>query len=300
MKLTLEKGSTLADQLNQAQRALAAVSETPRLDAEILFAHALGTTRAHLLARLREPIEVSGVRPLLDRRLAYEPLAHILGQWDFFGLEFAVEPPIFVPRPDTEHLVEAVLDAVTGRGARILDIGTGCGCVAVSVAVHAPHAQLVATDISPKALELAQANAVRHGAHRRITFKRGDLFEALDDGAPFDVICSNPPYVEEAAWTELSPVIRLHEDPRAVLGGKDGLELIRRLICEAYAYLKPGGLLAFEMGMGQYPAVADLLTENNYKGVQCRHDLAGVPRVAIARKPRIWAWPGTDPSKPDQ
>lgn len=290
MTADAENEPTLAQQLHAATAALQPVTETPRVDAEILLAHALGIPRASLLARLNQHAQATDFQRLLERRLAFEPIAYILGEWEFFGLTLSVRPPMLVPRPETEHLVEAVLDYATDRPCRVLEIGTGTGCVAVAVAAHAPTCQLLATDVRPDALDLAQTNARRHGVADNIEFREGDLFAAVGEDEPrFDVICSNPPYVEEDAWPDLSPTIRLYEDPLALLAGKDGLDVIGTLVFEATAYLEPDGLLAFEIGMGQYDTVRHMLIENNYDRVGHRTDLAGIERVAVARKPAVRA-----------
>jgi release factor glutamine methyltransferase len=278
--------SNLAERLALAADALDAVTDTPRLDAELLMAHALGMPRAKLLARLQDTCEVPGFEDLAKRRLSHEPIAYIIGEWEFFSLQLTVKPPIFVPRPETEHLVEAVLSVVANARARILDIGTGTGCVAIAIAHNAPMGRVVATDINPAALQLASANAARHGLSDAITFREGDLFQAVrEHDFPFDAICSNPPYVKDGDWETLPPVIQRHEDPLALLAGPDGLNLIRRLVFEATAYLVPGGLLAFEIGIGQYDSVRELLLENNYADVVAHRDLAGIERVVAARKP---------------
>jgi len=277
--------ATLAERLAAATRQLDAVTETPRLDAEILLARVMGIPRARLLARLRERSPAPGFAELVQRRLAHEPLAYILGEWEFFSLTFTVVPPLLVPRPETEHLVEVVLDAVKGTRARVLDIGTGTGCVALAIAHNAPLCRVVATDISPLALATASQNAARHGLEDRIDLVAGDLFEAVGaEASPFDVICSNPPYVEQKAWDALPRVIRLHESATALLAGEDGLGVIRRLVFEATAYLEPGGLLAFEIGEGQHEAVEALLRENNYEEIGFHRDLAGIRRIAQAKK----------------
>ena len=275
-----------AERLAGAACRLAAVTETPRLDAEILLAHALAIPRASLFARLRERVEVPAFDDLIERRLAYEPIAYILGEWEFFSLMFTVSPPLLVPRPETEHLVEAVLEFVKDRPARVLDIGAGTGCVAIAIARNASQCRVVATDINPFALETAAANAERHGVSDRITFRTGDLFSALREGdAPFDVIASNPPYVEEDAWPQLPPAIRLHEDPGALLAGKDGLDVVGRIARDAPDFLKPEGLLALEIGMGQSESVEGLLTELGYRAIAFKSDLAGTPRIAHACPP---------------
>lgn len=281
--------ATLAERLSAATTQLGAVSETPRLDAEILLAHALKISRAKLLACLRDSPEAPGFDALIERRLAHEPLAYILGEWEFFSLAFFMEKPILIPRPETEHLVEVVLEEVGDHPAHVLEIGTGTGCVAIAVARHAPACHVTATDILPQAVDLARRNAKRYGLTQtpaRVMFLCGDLFSPVTGmPAAFDVVCSNPPYVEEDTWTTLPPVIRLHEAPCALLAGKDGLGIIRQLVSASMLYLKPGGLLAFEMGMGQYESVADMLVDAGYQVIGFRRDLGGVVRIAIARKP---------------
>ncbi len=281
-------GTSNAERLRIATRQLEPVTETPRLDAEILLAHALGLSRTQLLARLAECAEAPAFDALMARRLNHEPIAYILGEWEFFSLAFNVVPPLLVPRPETEHLVEAVLEFAGTRRVRILDLCTGTGCVAVALAHSLPSATVTAVDIHPVAIEIASENAVRHRVADRVTFRRGDLFDALDEHDPsFDIACANPPYVEEGAWDALPPVIRLHEDPRALVAGQDGLDVVRRIVQRARDYLVPGGLLAFEIGESQAAAVADLLREAGYEAIASRRDLAGIERIAIARAPCV-------------
>jgi release factor glutamine methyltransferase len=170
---------TLAQRLADATKRLASVTETPRLDAEILLAHALGMSRSQLLARLSDRPDVSRFGELVERRLAYEPLAYILGEWEFFSLTFKTPPPLLVPRPETEHLVECVLDHMRDRAAHVLDLCAGTGCVAIAVGVNAPHARVTATDTNPFALEVTRYNARRHGVVDRVEVRQGDLFDAL-------------------------------------------------------------------------------------------------------------------------
>jgi len=279
----LQTPPALAHRLHLAEQQLASITETPRLDAEILLAHALGLSRAALLARLRDRIPVSGFDDLLARRLNCEPIAYILGVWEFFSIEFRVRPPILVPRPETEHLVEVALEYLNERpgAARVLDLGTGTGCVALAIARNAPRCTVYATDINSAALELARENAKTFEIP--LELRHGDLFAALEaDTAPFDAIVSNPPYVEEGDWPKLSPVIRRHEDPRALLAGPDGLDVIRRIIAGAPAFLRPGGLLAFEIGERHRDPVGTLLEPAGYHEIGFRNDLSGIPRVAFA------------------
>lgn len=278
--------STLAERLAWATERIAPISDTPRLDAELLLACALGMSRAALLARLRDTTPAPDFPAWVARRAAAEPLAYLLGEWEFYALPFTVAPPLLTPRPETEHLVETVLEEI-GRGrARLLEIGCGTGCVAVAVAVHAPHAQIVAVDIHPRACAVTARNARRHGVRDRVQVFQGDMACALDAREPaFDVVCSNPPYVEESAWHELSPVIRLHEDPGALLSGSDGLDAVRRIVADARSLLRPGGLLALEIGAGQAPAVRAILADAGYTAIRFVKDLADIERIAAARLP---------------
>ena len=277
---------TVAEVLAEAAAYLTDVTETPRLDAEILLAHAMKVSRARLLASLRDEAAPGDFEELLKRRLDAEPIAYILGEWEFYSLTFEIQPPVLVPRPETEHLVEVVLEVIGDRPARVLDVGTGSGCVSIAVAHNAPNCRVVAIDIREACLELARRNAEAHHVADRIAFREGDLFEALaPEDAPFDVICSNPPYVADPEWEGLPPTITRYEDPKALLAGRDGLEAIRRLVGGAQEYLVPGGMLAFEMGMGHCGAVRELLREGGYENVSARRDLAGLDRIAIGYKP---------------
>lgn len=278
--------ASLAEELAATTEQLESISESPRLDAEILLAHVLGISRSVLLARLDESPSLQGLRHLVQRRLGHEPIAYILGEWEFFSLSLEVHPPALVPRPETEHLVEQVLDFVGDTPSKILEVGTGTGCVAVAIACNAPKVSILATDIRPENLDLAMRNAARHGVDNRIEVRAGETYEPLRpaDG-PLDVICSNPPYVEEGQWEALSPTIRLHEDRAALLSGPEGLDVIRQLVAKGQDHLRQGGLLAFEIGMGQYERVYALLDEYGYKEIRVTRDLAGIERIVTAGAP---------------
>lgn len=277
---------TIADWIARAAQRLAGVTETPRLDAELILAHALGISRAALLAGLRDTTPDSPeAEAFFARRARGEPLAYLFGRWEFFSLEFEVEPPALVPRPETEHLVETVLDFIGGRPARVLDLCTGTGCVAVSIAANAPPAQVVAADIEPKYVALARRNAQRHGVADRIECLESDLFLGAKHLETFDVVCANPPYVEAGAWATLAQTIRDYEDPRALVAGTDGLDVIRAIIAGVPDYLRAGGLLALEIGRGQAGAVRRLLDAAGYRSVAFRRDLAGIERIATALAP---------------
>jgi len=278
---------TIGDVLNESARRLAAVSESPRFDAELLLAHCLGVTRSRLLAMLREsPALPPTFEACLQRRLKHEPIAYILGNQAFFGLLFDVHAPILCPRPETEHLVEGALAYLTGReGPRVLDLCSGSGCVGISIASAHPGSQLTATDLNPAACQLTAHNCAAHGIE--VSIFEGDLFDALpEDMGSFDAIVSNPPYVEEGDWDGLAADIRHFEDKRALIGGADGLDLIRRIVHDAPRWLKAGGYLALELGEGQYAAVAGLLEARGYTDIAPRFDLAGIPRIAEGRWPR--------------
>lgn len=278
--------ATLGERLESATQTLSEFSESPRTDAEYLLSHALGISRKRLMTQLIESTEPVGFEQLLKRRLAHEPVPYILGEWEFFSLELEVRAPMLVPRPETEHLVEIVLEHVGDRPARILELGSGTGCVSIAIAKNAPNCTLLATDINPDAIALTRRNAARHGLEARFEFREGDLYDAIPaDAPPFDVICSNPPYVEEGDYPSLSPDIRLFEDPRALVAGPDGLIVIRAIIAGALSHLAPGGLLALEMGLGQYAMVRTILLRRGFETPEVRRDLAGIERIAYARKP---------------
>jgi release factor glutamine methyltransferase len=272
---------TVAEALRDAETRLAQASDSPRLDAELLLAHALGVTRGQLLARRNDTSDSATFDRFLTRRLAGEPIAYILGTWEFYSIELAVEAPTLVPRPETEHLVEAVLKFTGNHPARVLDLCTGTGCVAIAIATNAPGAAVTAVDINPAAVALARRNASRLGLTDRVRAIEGDLYAALSKGEPaFDVICANPPYVAEREWAGLSETIRKFEDPGALVSGPEGLDCIRRIVAEAPGHLRPGGLLALEMGQGQAAAVGTLLEKAGFVQVATRKDLGGIERIA--------------------
>lgn len=246
--------------------------ETPRLDAELLLGEALGATRAALVARSREPlgIDVEGrFEALLARRAAREPVALILGRRGFRHLELTVTRDVLVPRPETETLVEAALELP--RGARVVDVGTGGGAVALALKHERPDLEVVATDISDAALDVARADAQRLGLDVR--FARGDLLDGVT--GPWDAVVSNPPYVAERERGSLPPELA-YEPPGALFAGADGLEVIGRLVAAA-----PAPWLACEVGAGQAAAVRRLMRAAGYERIGTRRDLAGAERVVV-------------------
>lgn len=277
---------TVQEALRDASRSLALVAgEEAALEAELLLCHALSIDRAHLYQRLRDELNRESDRAfqrLLERRLAHEPAAYILGRKEFYGLEFEVTPAAIIPRPETEILVEAVLAfarSLAPDPIRVADVGTGGGAIAVALAANLPPAvQLIALDSSREALALAHRNAERHRLADRIEFLRGDLLAPLP--SPVDAIVANLPYVTTAAWEALPPESRDHEPRPGLDGGPDGLRLIERLLRQTPPYLRPGGGLFAEIGDEQGAAAAALAREAFPDArVEVRPDLAGLDRV---------------------
>jgi release factor glutamine methyltransferase len=267
--------------------------EKARLDAETLLLSQIGRNRAWLIAHLDDDFagcRAIGYAALLDRRTKGEPIQYILGECEFYGMPFSVTPDVLIPRPETEQLVEkaAQLIPVFDRGCegfspRILDVGTGSGAIAISVARNWGPAEITAVDISPAALEVARSNAARLGFAEQIRFLQGDLLAPIA-GEVFDLIVSNPPYVPARDRDSLAVEVRDYEPARALFAGDDGFEVYRRLIPAAYAVLARGGFIALEIGYGQADAVRDLLQAANFEAIEFTPDLQGIPRVVTAQK----------------
>jgi release factor glutamine methyltransferase len=260
-----------------------------RRDAELLLAHTLRQPRTYLIAHPEAILtqqQRDSFESLTKRRAAGVPLQYLTGMQEFFGLEFHVTPAVLIPRPETEHLVEAVLNwsHTQVKPLRILDIGTGSGAIAIAVAANEPSANITATDISPLALNVARDNALRLGVSDRIRFVQSDLFASLNPGpAPFDAIVSNPPYVPATDAPTMQREVVDHEPHTALFAGPDGLMIYRRLIPLAYNALRESGLLALEFGFGQTFALTELL--RGWNNVRFLDDYAGIPRVALAERP---------------
>jgi len=285
------------------------------LAAELLLMHALGRDRAWLYAHPEEVIRDSEVHlftSLLARRAAGEPTQHLTGKQEFWSLEFEVTPDVLIPRPETEHVIEVVLDRLavreiraghkqtfSGEGLQIADVGTGSGCIAVALAKELPGARIYATDISSAALAVARRNAARHSVSDQIHFLESNLLDALsvvEAGAThesqvtrhqllfLDLIVSNPPYIGRREASTLMREVRDHEPEIALYGGEEGYELYAELIAQAGAKLKPGGILVLELGHNSLPAVQPLLDAPRWTNVGVTNDLAGIPRVIAAER----------------
>lgn len=264
--------------------------ETARLDAECLMAHALGSRREELILAPDRPLELGeteAFEALVARRAAREPVARILGVKEFWSLEFALNAATLVPRPDSETLVAAVLQDRADKDApRILDLGTGSGCLLLALLSELPGATGVGVDCDEGAVGAARENARRLGLQARAEFFPGDWFGALEAGsqAPrFDIIVANPPYIESSVIAGLAPEVSAFEPRAALDGGPDGLQAYRDITAHAGEYLQPGGEVFLELGAGQENAVSAILADNGFAVGGRYEDLAGLPRVISAR-----------------
>ncbi len=287
--MTLTAARTMA----AVRRALAEKFRQARIDsaetdARLLMAHALGIDRAELVAngeRALEPNEIEAIDALGERRLKHEPVARIFGRKEFWNLDLHISPAVLVPRPETETVVEAALDAVVGDALqseklRILDIGTGSGVLLLALLSELPNATGTGTDISTAALDVARANAERNGLAGRCTFIACDIAAGVH--GPFNLIVSNPPYVARGDIASLAPDVRDYDPALALDGGADGLDGYRAIAAQAGRLLTPGGRLIMELGAGQEAAVRALFTKAGFAVAAARADLAGIPRALNA------------------
>jgi release factor glutamine methyltransferase len=262
--------------------------ERAALDSEVLLLHALERDRIWLMTHRSQGMpEEAGKRfsESIKRRLAGEPIQYITGETEFYGLPFRVTQDVLIPRPETEHLVETVIAfAAQFSKPRIVDIGTGSGAIAISLAHKLQDSQITAIDISGEALAVARQNSKLNSVDETIRFLRGDLLAPVTTER-FEIIASNPPYVPSADRDSLSVEVRDHEPALALFAGEDGLAIYRRLIPAAYAQLVSRGFLALEIGYGQQEAIRALLGESGFAEIEFLPDLQQIPRVASARKP---------------
>ena len=255
-----------------------------RREAGSLLSFVLGKDRTFLISHAEDPVadeSLDQLRGFVERRAAGEPLQYITGVQDFYGREFRVTPDVLIPRPETELLVEAALEVNKNENAFICDVGTGSGCIAVTLLCELPGARAVALDKSAAALEIAKLNAAKQSVADRSVFVISDCFDALEDEHQFDLIVSNPPYVSASALTGLQREVRDHEPLVALSPGPDGLSVIRRLLTEAPAFLKPNGHLLMEIGFDQGEAVRNLIDNSVWSLLEIRPDLQSIPRIIL-------------------
>jgi len=259
--------------------------DSPRLNIEHLLADALGKRRIDLYLEFDRTLSENELAPLREkvrRRVEGEPLQYLLGSWDFFGRAFRTDPRALIPRPETEILVEIVLKVIRvelGSRTRLLDVGTGSGVLAITFALECPNLQIVGSDVSPLALNLARENAERQGLNRRIEWVESDLLSSVS--GPFDFLVANLPYIPTTELLKLAPEVK--RDPQLALdGGPDGLVVIRRLLLEAPKVLRDGAFVILEVGFDQADRVADLLTAQKFRDISVENDYQGVRRFVTA------------------
>lgn len=264
-------------------------SESPRLDAEIILAYALEIERIQLYVQFERellPEELATIRALVKRRAAKEPIAYIVGTQGFWSLDLKTDSRALIPRPDTEILIEAALKLLAEDStASVVDIGTGSGAIALSLAVERPGLRIAATDIDANTLELARENADLHGLGERVRFFYGDLLDALGSEWPTaDMIVSNPPYIAEDQRATLMADVREFEPSGALFSGADGLDILRRLVVDAFTFLTPGGHLLCEIGYDQGSSAREIFEQAGFKNVEVRKDYGGNDRVVLGQK----------------
>ncbi len=266
--------------------------DSPRLTAEILLAHVLGVRRLDLYLRFDQPLnsgELAAYREVIKRRARREPVAYITGMREFWGIDFAVTPDVLIPRPETEHLVEAALELIPAGASekwQVLDVGTGSGAIVVSLAVNRPDHSYVASDISAAAITMAAKNAAAHGADAVISFLTGESFAPVQEtGQKFDLIVSNPPYIPSEHIAGLAPEVGHYEPHAALDGGPHGLDIIDNLIKEAPNFLKEKGGLMMEIGFDQKDAVTALIEKNGrFDVIRFIRDYSGHDRVVVMKQ----------------
>ncbi len=257
-----------------------------RREASSLLEIALGRDRTFLIAHPDhepEPDEASVYREYVARRAGHEPFHYIKGSREFYGLEIAVSPAVLIPRPETEMLAERAINLLRTRPEPVFcEIGVGSGCISIAVLVNMPGARGVGLEISPQAIEVARRNSERLGTASRLDLRVSHLFEKLDEGEQFDIILSNPPYVPSSEIGGLQAEVREHEPHLALTDGGDGLAIIRRIVAGSPQFLRPGGALLFEFGMGQDERIRGMFGRDVWEDVRIERDLQGIPRTVEA------------------
>ena len=278
------------DILNESAKTLEAAGiPSARLEAEILLSFCIGCDRLEFLKNPEiqlDQTQLTAFKKLINRRLRWEPVAYIIGRKNFWTFSLEVNKDVLIPRPDTEVIVEEILNIskkTVSTRIKILDIGTGSGAIAIALACEIPHASVMATDISLTALDVARRNACSLGIQNQIDFRQGDLLEPVK--GIFDIIASNPPYIGAQEYEELPEGVRAFEPREALLAGKSGLEFYEKLIYQAEGYLEKNGWLLLEIGARQEKDVRRIMeTSGFYNNIEIRRDYAGLPRVIKARR----------------
>lgn len=269
---------------NTTERLRRAGIDTANLDAKLLLCKFLKKDKLFLVVNSEKEIEIDEkYMELVSRREKHEPMQYILGKAEFYGLDFKVNKNVLIPRPDTEVLVEKVISFVKNNSYTILDIGTGSGCIPISILVNCPNAKAYAADISADAIEVAKENARLNNVDKKITFLNIDILNDFPDFS-IDCIVSNPPYIEEEVIPTLMEDVKGYEPDIALNGGPDGLIFYRRIAQEGYKILRKGGLIAFEVGYTQAKAVEEILIKNGFAQTEIIKDLAGIERIVSAIK----------------
>ncbi|CAG0934789.1 Release factor glutamine methyltransferase [Thermoflexales bacterium] len=274
------------DQLRETaiERLTAADVDAPRLAAEVVLAHALEITRTQLLAGPAGPLtpdQLARAQHDLDRLVNGEPLAYVVGHKEFYDVDLLTDARALIPRPETECLIEHALKVFADRPAPLIaDVGTGCGAIAVTLATHLPQAKVIATDLSPEAIELARANAQRLDVAARLDFRVGSLLEPITE--TLDLLTANLPYIDDKDWPYLARTIRGHEPKMAFIGGPDGLDLVRGLLRDAPRVVRPGSLILLEIGAYHGDFVTEIAQQNfPHARVEIKPDYAGLDRLAV-------------------
>jgi len=261
--------------------------ESPRLEAELLLAHARKCPRIRLYTDFNELLtdnERTVMRELVQRRAKREPLAYIVGTREFYGRSFDVAAGVLIPRPETETLVDICLERIPKESPReILEVGFGSGCISITIAKQRPLCSVIATDISSAAMEIASRNVEKHGLAGKVTLLAGDTLQPLKDhGRQFDGLVSNPPYIRDDESAGLEPEVAVHEPREALFAGADGLDVVRKIVAQAAAILKPGAFVALELDPAQCGMVVSMLQAAGFETVSVRRDLSGNDRVVEA------------------
>lgn len=268
--------------------------DSPRLSAELILSHVLDLKRIELYTNFDKPVakpQLDQLRELVKRAVQNEPIAYLTGKTEFYSLEFAVTRDCLIPRPETELLVERAIEFLRGRASKqlVCDLCTGCGCIAVAIAKNVADVDVLATDISDTALQVAVQNAINHRVTERIKFLHGDLFEPLIpemDNSRFDLVLCNPPYITSSEYQRLEPNVKDYEPKAALLGGADGLDVYRRICRHIEQFLKSDAALMLEIGYGQGQDVARLLGQTNlFNKISVEKDFQNNDRIVIAARP---------------